>query len=65
MNNPHEDLRQKVIQVAALTSALVAMLGAAGSSVQLERIRVLVQVADEYADESLAIAERISRLVLK
>lgn len=64
MTNPVEELRQKVMQVAALTSALVALVGACTTIEQLDRLRALAEVADEYADESLAIADRVSSFSL-
>jgi hypothetical protein len=63
--SPTEELRQKVMQVAALTSALVALVGTCSTVEQVTKLRALVLVADDYADESLALADRVSRLASK
>jgi hypothetical protein len=54
-----EDLRRRINHVAALTSAVAAFSSVTSQNkAQAERIHALAQVAEEFADESVAIADR-------
>lgn len=56
-------LRIQVCRVAALTAAVTSSLALVDAG-SLERVRALASVAEEYADESLALTDRcISTLV--
>lgn len=57
------ELRSRICRVAALTAAVTSSLSIVDAST-LERVRALASVAEEFADESLALTDRcISSLV--
>lgn len=51
------ELRNQACRVAALTAAVNSSV-AVYDSTRLERVRALASVAEEYADETLALADR-------
>ena len=57
-----KELRNHICRVAALTAALSSSIGIADAD-RVDRIKALAEVAEEYADENLALADRlVSRL---